>query len=739
MAVSREIQNLVAKGDMEAIEDAWLTRLDEDASDLDYFVGVARTLVGQGQPERAASLLEILEDQLAANAESTEDHHRRLELLRRTGKLFREPEEIHGTILETLKTLHGHHTSYEGMVKIAALDKAITDTRKNWDKMERFETLVQLDTGTVVWMQGKGSGKVVEVNLPLKSFKIDFDKHQGLMVGFRAAGKMLKVLDEDHILRRKKEDPEALKALVDGDPAELLRIALESYDEPMTAAEVKEAVGGVVPPKAWTRWWAAARKHPQVLTAAKGRQSYSWAASSQDAVDAAWVAFQRAEPRKKLDALRREGDRDATLRQRMAASLIELGAQNASTDPSLALEIFWALERASEAPEDPSWGPDALLSRTKVPAQVALGILDKGFREKAYEGVRQVREDWMAAFLEILGQEDDPRLLDLIHDALSEDAPKELKQSLDRLIHQPRKNPGAFTWLAERASQDENLAGSQPLAMLRSLLGMLVDEDFVPYRVRLRSQVETGGTVPRILGLLNEEQARQADQILERAAGLEDFERQPLRTSLELRFASLEQESEAPLYALAASIETKREELVKLRHEEIPANRKAIEEARALGDLRENFEYKSARQRHEYLNARLASLAHDLSRAQPIDLGQAEGDAVRIGTRVTLKAGEETRTLTILGPWESDPDQGCSPTSPSAPRACWAPPSATRSSWAARPSRSSRSSPTAERPGRRGTGCRPGLRARNPGSGNPGCGPPPAVAPGLPRGGFPGR
>ena len=41
---------------------------------------------------------------------------------------------------------------------------------------------------------------------------------------------------------------------------------------------------------------------------------------------------------------------------------------------------------------------------------------------------------------------------------------------------------------------------------------------------------------------------------------------------------------------------------------------KAIAEARAMGDLRENFEYKSARDRHEYLNARLASLHRDLGR-----------------------------------------------------------------------------------------------------------------------------
>jgi len=91
---------------------------------------------------------------------------------------------------------------------------------------------------------------------------------------------------------------------------------------------------------------------------------------------------------------------------------------------------------------------------------------------------------------------------------------------------------------------------------------------------------------------------------------------------------------------------------------EIPANRKAIEEARALGDLRENFEYKSARQRHEYLAARAATLERDLNRARPLDPKKIDTSEVRIGTRLALASGTEKRDLTILGPWESSPEDG---------------------------------------------------------------------------------
>jgi transcription elongation GreA/GreB family factor len=90
---------------------------------------------------------------------------------------------------------------------------------------------------------------------------------------------------------------------------------------------------------------------------------------------------------------------------------------------------------------------------------------------------------------------------------------------------------------------------------------------------------------------------------------------------------------------------------------EVPANRKAIEEARAMGDLRENFEYKSARQRHEYLNARAAALNADLSRVRPIETANMDVAEVRIGTRVRLSGKDGSRVITILGPWESKPEE----------------------------------------------------------------------------------
>ena len=137
-----------------------------------------------------------------------------------------------------------------------------------------------------------------------------------------------------------------------------------------------------------------------------------------------------------------------------------------------------------------------------------------------------------------------------------------------------------------------------------------------------------------------------------------DYYREPLINAIHLRFPDLRESDGEAIYALAESISARRDQLKELLEVEIPANRKAIEVAREMGDLRENFEYKAARQRHEYLAARAAALNGELERARPVDLRAVDDSEIRIGCTAFVEEGGESRSITVLGPWESDPDRG---------------------------------------------------------------------------------
>jgi transcription elongation GreA/GreB family factor len=665
MAVSRTTRSLIERGDFDALEDEWLARAAEDEIDLDYFVGAARALAGQGEEARARLLLELLDGQLAERGSWAE----RLALLRRAGTLLLDEAALHPAILDTLGRLHPESPSFGGLAEAVGLHRAVHDLDKTWEKADRLRELLRYEIGTAVVMEGRGAGRVEEVNFALASFKVTFAESAPLNVGFRAAGKLLEPLPAGHFLLRKLEAPAELAALGRDDPPELLRLVLESAGRPLTAGEIRQQVAGLVGEEAWTSWWAAARRHPQVVAGRGGRQTYSWAASSGDALDAVRGAFDAAAPREKIALLRRDAARDPANKEQMAAALAALGAAAAESDPGLAFEIFCGLEREGALPAgDPDalpFAPARLVARPGGLKPLFSGIEDRAVRERAYRTVRERRADWRELFVDALEGEDDPRALDLVTAELAAAGERGLERFLDGTLAQPHRAPAAFAWLAERAGDDEALARRNPLRLLQQILVALGRDEFAAQRARLRKLVVAGGTVPKLFRLLAEDQAPAAAEAIHRAARLEPHERADLATALELRFPSLRERAGAPaagsqvLWATAESIAAKRAELDRLTREELPANRKAIEEARAHGDLRENFEYKAARQRHEVLSALATRLDRDLRRAQPIDFAAIDPSQVRVGTRVTLRsaAGAE-RAVTVLGPWESAPEAG---------------------------------------------------------------------------------
>lgn len=94
---------------------------------------------------------------------------------------------------------------------------------------------------------------------------------------------------------------------------------------------------------------------------------------------------------------------------------------------------------------------------------------------------------------------------------------------------------------------------------------------------------------------------------------------------------------------------------------------KEIQRAREYGDLRENAEYKAAKERQTFLQARIGQLQMRMVALSMINLDKVPRDKVGLGSTVTLKqldTGEQV-TYEIVTPEEADPAQGrISPSSP---------------------------------------------------------------------------
>ncbi len=110
---------------------------------------------------------------------------------------------------------------------------------------------------------------------------------------------------------------------------------------------------------------------------------------------------------------------------------------------------------------------------------------------------------------------------------------------------------------------------------------------------------------------------------------------------------------------LLSGFEALKEELQRLKGVERPAVVRAIEEARAHGDLSENAEYHAAKERQGMIEARVMELEDRLARAEVIDPSRLDGDKVMFGATVTL-IDEDDREIVyqIVGVEESDVKAG---------------------------------------------------------------------------------
>ncbi len=101
-------------------------------------------------------------------------------------------------------------------------------------------------------------------------------------------------------------------------------------------------------------------------------------------------------------------------------------------------------------------------------------------------------------------------------------------------------------------------------------------------------------------------------------------------------------------------------ELKELKYKERPAVIQAISEARALGDLSENAEYHSAKEKQALIEGKISYLEGALSTAEIIDPTKIAGDTVKFGATVTYVDVEtdEEKTYQIVGKEEADLEHG---------------------------------------------------------------------------------
>jgi transcription elongation factor GreA len=103
-----------------------------------------------------------------------------------------------------------------------------------------------------------------------------------------------------------------------------------------------------------------------------------------------------------------------------------------------------------------------------------------------------------------------------------------------------------------------------------------------------------------------------------------------------------------------------RSEIDNLKNIERPKIISQIATARELGDLRENAEYHSAKDRQGFIEAHIADLEEKMNRVEVIDIAKLSGTKVRFGATVMLENLDNSKKVKykIVSDYEANIDDG---------------------------------------------------------------------------------
>jgi transcription elongation GreA/GreB family factor len=221
----------------------------------------------------------------------------------------------------------------------------------------------------------------------------------------------------------------------------------------------------------------------------------------------------------------------------------------------------------------------------------------------------------------------------------------------------PVKAPDFFVWLCREMNSRPELERFANWNFLQNIMKLLANNTLKKQQPAFRKFFDDDGVFHNIARRIDPEQAKQFIALLERDSTLEDYRREAMLKDLRAWYPQKEEIADKTFFVSVGALKARKEEFAKLTGVDIPQNTEEIIKARAHGDLRENFEYHAARARQEMLSSRAKTLHDELQFARPIIFSQVDPSTVCIGTSIRLSPldGGASLTITILGPWDSDP------------------------------------------------------------------------------------
>ncbi len=540
-----------------------------------------------------------------------------------------------------------------------------------------------MQPGTYCVHRSWGFGKIVDYDETEKRLIIDFEegKKGHPMAPAFCVGK-LEVLPEGHILVESREDPDALAELIKRKPVELIiRILSQSETKIVSNIEIERQLSYLMEKTKARKWWTATKKllvkDPRVAVPAKKTDPYELReepVTPEEEIMEEFYATQQSKQKiilaEKLFALSVD---KADLKKYLPDVLKTL------TDAIIETRVLSQSERLHGV-----WVRNDLARDTHTDVESLLPTSASIIMESEDDLIKLAAElpsSYYQRFLDLLTRVYPDKWEDIVINLVRHSEGKFTNECTQFLVD--RKKVDLLAKSLDRWLNDQTIRGPILLWMLKNrgsrkfgemihgfvnprfLKAIFFAIDFESLqnastrRIPLADAVIDDDTlIPEILSDANEETARDLAQTLMLNQGFEELTKKSLLVRFIRIYPSIqglvasresgakESKDTAGLLVSQESLDVKKEEYENLITIQIPENKKAIEVAREHGDLRENAEYKMAREDQTTLMARKAQLETDFGRVRVTDFSEATTEEISLGCVVELQAGNSKKTQT---------------------------------------------------------------------------------------------
>ena len=518
---------------------------------------------------------------------------------------------------------------------------------------------------------------------------IDFEGKEGhrLAPGFCVV--TMQVLPPEHLMARKETEPEAIAELISENQGELLVELLKQYpNEAASALEVENILTQVVGTDKFKKWWTATKKvlakDPRIAVPPRKTGMYilrEEPVSIEEELIEEYNETQSAKRRvliaeKLLDTVREKPE----IKEELAVVLHGLAtAVKESNQLSLAEKLrgAWIRNDLSEILEvdiadfepklselvSDSGELDTLVKELPTTSQSrALGLIKESHPA-----------DWKEISFNLLKNSSGKFTTDCVNFLLQNGFEDELLETFERWQTEQNLKEPVLLWIVKNRNSRKFGNLVRPMVTPRLLNAIFYAIDYEALQITTTRRIplaeilsEDAELIPDLLAEADSETARDLANNLLLNQGFEELTKKSLLARFIKIFPAvqslLETEEEEKSSGLVVSKESYDKAVAEyddLVTKQIPENSKAIGLARELGDLKENSEYKMAKQDQALLLARRNKLEMDLQRSKISDFSEIGTDAVGIGSVVTLLDENKNKeiTYTILGAWDSNPDK----------------------------------------------------------------------------------